>query len=132
LGVSVGSSFSDPLVITTIHGTYSPFQNIYIELGMDLGLLSVYEDVRSYYSIYPYVNLGCFFPLNDNIGFYAAAGGGYLFSNYSFTFGDAVLNTFGVNVTAGVNIFNIIISYTFRTDFATIGNKVSAGYVFRF
>ena len=51
LGVSLGTSFVDTLFIASLHGTFSPVRNFYIEAGCDFGFVSVYDDVESYYSI---------------------------------------------------------------------------------
>jgi hypothetical protein len=39
IGVSVGTSFATPLLITTVQGTFSPFNHLFFELGMDIGLV---------------------------------------------------------------------------------------------
>ena len=57
LGVSVGTTFIDPLVVATIHGTYAPLPNIFVELGCDFGFISKYDDVEKFYSIYPFIHL---------------------------------------------------------------------------
>ena len=133
LGVSVGSSFADPMVMTTVHGTYSPIRNVFFELGMDIGFLSVYEDVESYYSLYPYVNAAYFFPFRDSGGFFIGAGGGYMIGSYTFAYGEAEVNVFAVNVTAGINILNAInISYTLKTNFNSASSKLAVSYVYRF
>ena len=44
-----------------------------------------------------------------------------------------VYNTFTGNIIIGFNIANFIdISYTLRSNFKTINNKISAGYTWRF
>ena len=133
VGVSLGSSFIDPVVIFTVHGTYSPVRNFFIELGCDIGFVSKYEDVESYYSFYPYANLQYFLPFRSRGGFFAGAGGGYMLGKYSFEYGDADVREWAANLTGGINLFDFLnISYTLRTDFGSINLKVSAGYTYRF
>jgi len=137
LGVSVGSAFIDPLVILTLHGSFSPlpFENLFVEIGCDFGFVSVYDDVESYYSVYPFLHLGYFIPFRERGGLFVGAGVGYMFGKYSFFNGinDVNVNVFGFDVTAGVLLFNsILVSYTCRTDFETASNKVAVGFVYRF
>jgi hypothetical protein len=133
LGISAGSSFIDPLIITTLHGTFSPIQNLFIELGFDIGFVSIFEDVESFYCLYPFAHIGFFMPFATGAGFFVGVGGGYMIGNYIFSYGTVVLNFFGFNVTAGVNLFNAFnISYTFRTSFSAVNHKLALGYVYRF
>jgi len=134
LGVSVGSSFIDPAIIAALHGSYAPLpvENIFFELGCDFGFISIYDDVKSFYCLYPFANVGYFYPFTKNIGFFASAGGGYLIGEYEFEQGKADFGVFGVNFTAGVNLWNMIdVSYTYRTNFNRASNKVAVGYVWR-
>jgi len=133
LGASVGTSFTDPLVIATVHGTFSPVRSWFIELGVDIGFASVHDDVERYYSIFPFAHIGYFFPFRERGGFFIGAGAGYMIGNYTFSHGEAAINVFSINVTAGVNLFDFLnISYTLRTDFRSMNSKIAAGYVFRF
>jgi hypothetical protein len=133
LSVSTGSSFVDPLMTATIHGTYSPLRYMYIELGCDFGFLSAFDDVENYYSIYPFTNVGLFLPFGEAGGFFAGAGIGYMTGMYSFSYGEYDICLFGVNVTTGVNLWDFLnISYTLRTNFTSLGNKLSIGYCYRF
>ena len=61
LGVSAGTSFNYPWFISTLRGTISPFNNMFLELGFDFGLISGKPDV-GFYSMYPYVNAAYFRP----------------------------------------------------------------------
>jgi hypothetical protein len=133
IGVSVGTSFIDPLVIATVHGTFSPIQNFFIEAGCDFGFFSIYEDVENFYSLYGFINIGYFMPFRGKGGFFVSAGGGYMNVNYVFAYGEAGMNVFGANFTAGINLWDMFnVSYTIRTDFSSASNKLAVGYVFRF
>jgi len=133
VGVSAGTSFTDPLIIASIHGTFSPIQNFFIEVGCDLGFISIYEDVESFYSLYGFINIGYFMPFRGKGGFFVSAGGGYMNVNYVFAYGEAGMNVFGANFTVGINLWDMInIFYTIRTDFSSASNKLAVGYVFRF
>ena len=39
IGASVGTSFAEPWVIGTVHGTIAPFRYSFLEIGLDLGLV---------------------------------------------------------------------------------------------
>ena len=131
---SAGTAFTDPLVIFSLQGTYAPINNFFIKLGCDFGFVSEYEGVENFYSLYPYVNLGYFLPFRNMGGVFAGAGIGYIFGSYQFSHGGkAGLGIFAVNVTAGMNIIDVInISYSFRTDFAAVNHQIAVGYVYRF
>jgi len=133
VGVSVGSSIIDPLVIATAHGTFAPMRNLFMELGCDFGFISIYEDVERFFCIYPFAHLGLFMPFKNKGGFFTGAGGGYMTGNYTFSYGEAEINTWGVNVIAGINLWNVInISYTLKTNFEAMSHKIAVGYVYRF
>ena len=133
VGASLGSSFIDPVIIVTVHGTYSPVRNLFIELGCDVGFVSTDEEVESYYSFYPYVNVDFFMPFRERGGFFAGAGVGYMAGKYTFEYGENDVSVWAVNITGGINLFNFLnISYTLRTDFGSVNSKVSAGYTYRF
>ena len=133
IGASVGSSFSAPWLIGTIHGTYSPLGNLFLELGFDLGLVSGAADVK-YYSLYPYAHAAFFWPFANKGGIYAGAGGGYRITKYTFQIeGKLAKNGMAADIIAGVNLFDMVnLSYTFRTNFDGVDNKISVGYVYRF
>jgi TolB-like protein len=134
VGVSVGSFFTDPLVIATVRGTFAPLRHLYTELGCDVGLVSKYDDVESYWSIYPFAHIGYFLPFGDKGGWYIGAGAGYMMGTYRFEKGEPVnVNIFAADLTTGINIRNFLdISYTLRTNFGSVSNKVSVGYTYRF
>jgi TolB-like protein len=138
LGVSVGSSFATPLVIGTVSGTFAPARHLFVELGCDLGLVYAGEKGESYtldnyYSVYPFAHIGYFKPFAQKGGWHLGAGGGYMFSEYAFSDGTVSIQTFALDVVTGFNIGNVFdISYTLRTNFSGVSNKVSAGVVYRF
>jgi len=133
VGASVGSSFGEPWFIATARGTVAPINNIFFELGFDIGLVSGISDL-GYNSFLPYANAAYFLPFSDKMGAYAGIGGGYLMANYVFTEeGSISKNSFLADIILGMNLFNMIdISYSFRTNFNWAGSKISAGYVYRF
>jgi hypothetical protein len=133
VGASVGSSFIDPWLVGTLHGTIAPFRNSFLELGVDLGLLSGVPDV-GYYSFNPFMHLCYFSSLSDyRLGVYAGAGGSFIWASYDFPEGELTQNTFTADAVAGVTFFDmILVSYTFRTNFTNVSNKVSVGYTHRF
>ena len=142
VGASVGTAFTVPWLIGTVHGTVAPIKHLFFELGCDVGLLPMNSDVKSYYSIYPYAHAAFFQPFGlsaplDKGGWYVGAGAGYLMAFYEFDVGKTQKNMFAVDLFAGVNLLNMIdISYTIKVnpDFSnlTASNKLSIGYVYRF
>jgi TolB-like protein len=136
IGISVGSSLIDPLVITTVRGSFAPARYFYIELGADLGLISTFDDVEQYYSVYPFAHLGFFVPFAGKGGWYTGTGAGYMIGEYTFyNGGTAAVSVFAVDLTTGFLIGNVIdISYTLRaqTNFDSASNKISIGFVHRF
>jgi hypothetical protein len=135
VGVSLGTSFYRPWVITTLHATYAPpLPNSFLEAGIDIGVIS--RDVgANYFSLYPFVHYNYSKPLPffEKIGWYIGGGGGYWVGNYSASGETAQDKKIIIGLTAGINIINIIdVSYTLRTDFKGANHKLSAGYVYRF
>jgi len=131
LGVSVGTSFTDPWLIGTIRGTIAPFRYSFFEIGFDLGFIT--EEEASYYSIYPFANYAFFLPFSNGGGCYAGVGGGYMHSEYSIGTFVHSIRMFAANFTIGFNIRNFIdISYTMRTNFDTASNKIAVGFSYRF
>jgi len=132
LGASVGTSFSIPLLIGTVHGTLAPFKHSFFDVGLELGFISGVTDT-DYTSLYPFVHYALFMPFASKGGWYAGAGGGFMFANYTFPEGKVADNTFAVDLNAGVILWDILtISYTLRTNFSSVGNKAAVGYVKRF
>jgi len=133
LGVSVGSSFSRPLVIGTVYGTIAPFRYSFLELGVDVGFLSRRPD-ENYFSVYPFAHYAFFWPF-DKGGLYIGAGVGYMMGNilYRDDRDPDHIRIIAADGVLGVNILNVIdISYTLRTTFSSITNKFSVGYTYRF
>jgi hypothetical protein len=132
LGGSMGTSFAAPWVIGTIRGTIAPFRYSFLELGFDIGLMSGDANV-GYYSLYPFAHYAIFVPFAEKGGWYIGAGGGYMNGEYDFDGDKVSLSIFAGDFVTGINIMNVFdISYTLRTDFGTVSNKVSLGYTYRF
>jgi len=135
LGVSLGSSFADPLLIASIHGTFSPVRNLFFVLGFDLGMLSGIDRTETYYSLYPFARIGYFLPFTKKGGWHIGAGVGYMTGKYTFSGGEVPVsvNVFAVDFATGFNLWNMIdISYALRTNFKSASNKVTVGYTYRF
>ena len=130
-GFSVGSSFAAPFLVFTVHKTFSPLRNSFMEIGCDLGLVSDVKDA-DYFSIYPFAHIAYFMPFAEKGGWYIGAGGGVMIARYIFPEGDISTNTPAFDVIAGVNFFDFLnVCYTFRTNIKTVSHKVSVGYVHR-
>jgi hypothetical protein len=132
IGAGVGSSFAAPWIVGTMHGTIAPWHYSFLEIGLDAGFLSGVEDA-GYYSIYPFLHYAFFLPFSNKGGWYIGAGGGYLIAEYNFSEEKVPVRTFGLDLTTGFNLWDMLdVSYTLRTNFSTVGNKVSVGYTYRF
>jgi len=138
IGASFGSSFAAPLVIGTLHGTLAPFNGSFIDVGVDAGWGINRDDVE-YYSLYPFANIALFIPFarradGNRGGWYLGTGAGVMIANYTFDIAGSIWDTtVAMNFITGFNILSMLdISYTIRTDFKTVNNKVSVGYVYRF
>ena len=142
VGLSAGTAFATPWVIATLHGTIAPIRHMFLELGCDLGLVTLSDTVDFYYSIYPFAHLAYFLPFSgfapfDKGGWYIGAGAGYMMAFYTFPEGDLQKNTLAADLTTGVNLFNMLdISYTLRAapwkDLKDMSHKLSIGYTYRF
>jgi len=133
LGISLGSSFVDPLMIASIHGTISPVRNLFFEFGFEYGFISTIKEVENYYCLYPFARIGSFIPFKGKGGIFICAGGGYISGNYTFQEGAMDLKFWAADFSAGINLFDLLnLSYTIKTDFNSVSNKVAIGYVFRF
>ncbi|MCL2127812.1 MAG: caspase family protein [Treponema sp.] len=134
IGASIGSSFAAPWLITTVHGTIAPFKYSFFELGFDLGFAPLNNEIKSYYSMYPFVHAAFFWPFTEKLGIYAGVGGGLYIVSYKIEgLNDYSDNFFAAGLTAGIKLFDMLsASYTLRTNFNGVSHKVSAGYCYRF
>ena len=132
IGASVGSCFTAPWLIGTARGTIALLPYSFIEIGFDAGFLSGVSDV-GFYTLYPFINLSYYRPFLYIGGWYIGAGGGYLMAEYDFPEGAESRSAFMANFITGINLFDFLdISYTLRTNFEFMSNKISVGYIFRF
>jgi len=144
-GLSIGFTFGTPVLVGTLHGTYSPLRYLFIEAGLDLGFIYDGEKdyglftLDDYISLYPFAHIGLFLPFSGKSGWYIGAGCGYMYSHYTFSDGTTDSKAFALDVLTGFNILDIIdISYTFRFNTSSSGfwdmgsQKLSIGYVYRF
>ena len=144
IGVSAGSAFSAPFLTLTLRGTITPARNSFLEIGMDAGLFSRYEN-SGYFSVFPYIHYNFFLPVSKSgkSGWYIGLGAGYMYARYSFDENSPEHRYLSVeseefhfisgNAVTGFIIADALdISYTLRTDFKTVNNKLSVGYIYRF
>jgi len=132
VGASVGTSFAEPWVIGTIHGTIAPFRYSFLEIGLDVGLVSGIPDVVEYYSLYPFGHYALFIPFSIGGGYFGA-GVGYMFGERTYQDLKDSISIIAADFILGLNILNFLdISYTLRTNFKSISNKFSLGLTYRF
>ena len=131
-GAFIGTSFSEPWVIGSINGTLAPFRYSFLEIGLDLGLVSGTPDIENYYSLYPYANYAVFLPLSK-VNLHAGIGIGYMIGERTFPDYIDPIRIFAANVKIGLNFANgFDVSYTLRTNIQSVNNKFSIGYSYRF
>jgi len=132
VGVSAGSSFADPWVIGTIQGTIALLKHMFLRLGCDVGFISRIENA-GYYSLYPFAHIAYFLPFAQKGGLYIGVGGGCMIAEYRFDDLTESKTIGAMDFTGGIIIGDFLdIGYTLRTDFSSINNKFSIGYVYRF
>ena len=132
VGVSAGSTASEPWFVATLHASLAPLENIFFHIGVDLGLISGESDV-DYYSLCPFAHIAYYLPLGESLGVYAGGGAGYFRGEYRFPEGTVTETIMAFDAMVGINILSMFdLSYTLRTDFRNASNKVSFGYVYRF
>ena len=133
IGINAGTSFAAPWLIGTINVTLAPFRYSFFEIGFDYGLISGNPDAEKYYSLYPFAHYALFLPINKAVNFFLGAGGGYMIGEYTFPEETIKVNIFAFDVTAGINLWNLLnVSYTLRTDLNSLNNKISLGVIYRF
>ena len=132
VGASVGTSFTNPWLANTLKGTIAPFNNSFLELGFELGLISGKPDI-GYLSLYPFLHYAYFRPIAKKIAFYAGAGGGYMTAKVTYPLEELWINTFTASFIGGIIFFDRLdFAYSFRTNFKNANNKLSVGYTYRF
>ena len=138
IGVSLGSTFSAPMLAATLRGTFAPTRFSFLEAGVDIGMLSGVEDA-GYFSAYPFIHYNLFLPFGvlpsgKNMGgWYAGIGAGWMIGRYTLPEDTVPVNIFAFDVVTGFVLWNFLdISYTLRTDFNGFNHKASVGYVYRF
>jgi len=131
-GASIGTSFVEPWVIGTIHGTIAPLPYSFLEIGLDLGFVSGFTDVVKYYSLYPFAHYALFIPFGKGGG-YIGAGIGYMFGEKAYQNLKEPISILAADFIVGLNILNgFDISYTLRTNMKSVNNKFAFGYTYRF
>ena len=99
---------------------------------MDFGFVSGEAGV-GHFSLYPFTRFSVFAPFPGGGGWYAGAGAGFMHSSYTFSERRVSGNNFLADMSTGFIFRNgITVSYTLRTEFRTVNNKVSFGYLYRF
>ena len=140
IGFSGGTTFSAPWITTTIHGTIPlnwftretlPIV-VAIEAGLDYGLVSRVTDAK-YFSLYPFIRLLSHQDYGSKFTLYSGFGVGRMFATYKFPTGDVKVDIMALDVVAGALFLNFLeLSYSLRTNFKSVSNKVSLGGYYRF
>ena len=139
VGVSAGTSFADPWVVGTVWATLAPLRWSFVRVGLDIGFVSSRVNVEGYYSIFPFVHYALFVPFYDLPipfamgGWHIGAGAGFMIEEHSFAHFALRGRAFMADFVTGFNVGNMLdISYTLRTDFSSLRQKVSVGVTHRF
>jgi len=131
-GASIGTSFAEPWIIGTVRGTFAPLPYSFLEIGLDIGLVSGVPNVVKYYSLYPFAHYALFIPFGKGGG-YIGAGVGYMFGERTYQDLKEPISILAADFIVGINILNgFDISYTLRTNMKSVNNKFAFGYTYRF
>ena len=132
VGVSIGTGFTEPLLIASLQATFAPLRNSFIRVGSDLGFISNTENA-GYYSMSVFAHYALFLPFSWG-GWHAGVGGSFMIAEYDFEFIAVPRRVLAADVATGINIQNIIdISFVFRTNFSTVfSTRVLVGFTHRF
>ena len=148
-GVSGGVSIAEPLMDSgafiaggTLQVTLAPWRNSFIRIGCDI-LQGSHQDYSHFssLSIYPFGHLALFLPLFGWYGgVYLGAGAGFMIKSYSSRYDENsdsffAMDLFTVGITFTLPFFGRLgfnASYTMRTDFSALTDRISLGVVYRF
>ena len=138
IGVSLGSSFTAPLMTGTLRGTFAPTRFSFLEAGADIGFLSTASDA-GYFSVYPFAHYALFLPFpalpgkKSTFGWYAGAGAGWMLGRHTAAGGNVPVNIFAFDAVTGFLLWDAFdISWTLRTNFKGANHKLAVGWVYRF
>jgi hypothetical protein len=132
LGLTIGSSFTDPLLIVTLNLTVAVSPNWFLGLGCDVGLFSELQNADNYYSVYPFAHMAYFEPFGGG-GFYIGGGGGLVIREYTAGGEAASEKIFAASFTAGYIFLDMFdISYSLRTNLDWKTSKLAVGFIKRF
>ena len=135
LGISAGTSFDVPWLVGTVQATLAPWRYSFFRIGSDAGFFSGMDGV-GYRSLYPFAHWSLFLPFEaspEKGGIHFGTGAGVFMSEYHFE--DFTISRIYplTDFVIGINIANIFdISYTLKTNFNSLNNKLSVGYTHRF
>ncbi|MCL2193818.1 MAG: penicillin-binding protein activator LpoB [Treponema sp.] len=138
LGASVGTFFADPWLAATIQATLAPLGHSFVRVGCEFGFISGTTGA-DYFSVFPFAHIAFFLPFDDlpipfaRGGWHISAGGGLKIEEYRFAHFVLTRRVFMADFVTGFVVGDMLdISYTLRTDFSSISNRVSVGFTHRF
>ncbi|MCL2600280.1 MAG: penicillin-binding protein activator LpoB [Treponema sp.] len=138
LGASIGTSFARPWVVGTLQATLAPLSRSFVRIGLDLGTVSG-TDVYNYVSVFPLVHYAFFIPFDAlplpfaRGGWHIGIGCGIKIEELRFQGFALRERAFMMDFVTGFVVGDMLdISYTLRTDFYRLMQKVSVGFVYRF
>ena len=142
IGVGAGTYIADPWLTGTLRVTLAPLRYSFFALGFEAGMISGYEGVTDFYSLYPFAHLALFLPFARSGGWYLGAGGGYRMTQYMYDDVKIPREFFMADICMGFLLFDFLdISYSLQInlreflqseEFMGIGYKLQLGYVYRF
>jgi len=132
VGASVGTSVATPWAIGTVRGTLAPWRYTFFDIGCDVGFITQIEGA-GYWSLYPFVRYAAFAPFRNSGGWYIGAGGGVMLAEYTFDDLTQSKTVYAAELATGFLFWDFLdISYTLRTDFASVSHKAAVGFTVRF
>ena len=141
IGASIGTSFTAPLFICTLHGTIAPFKRSFFDIGIDMGWFSDMNSI-DHFSLYPFTRFNYYIPFFDyrggpfydyRSGMFIGAGGGYGYTSYTVSKINKLSSSFFCfDFSTGLYLKGFTFSYSVRTNFNNANSKLSVGYLHRF
>jgi len=120
----------------TLKTTLAPWRNSFIRIGCDFIFGSFNEHDVSSTSVYPFVHYAFFRPFAQGWGggWYIGTGVGLMNTSYRDDFGGSLHSDsfVAMDFTTGFMLGWFSISYTLRTDFSALSDRVAIGFNLRF
>ncbi|MDR0475075.1 MAG: penicillin-binding protein activator LpoB [Treponema sp.] len=135
--ISVGTTLATPFFLVSIYNNKGFGDYMFLNYGCDLGFVhrnpgAVQINGVTYYSFYPFINLG--FHTAGNLRYFGKTGAGFLLANYIYEkAGTAHFYTPAFNIGGGISFKDMIeLDYALRTNFKGVNHKIAIGFTIHY